>query len=413
MLQGYRDRRILLIGNPLGHSFSPEIHAALADYAYTLREVAEDALPALFAGRDFDGMNVTIPHKTAVLPFLDELSPEARAIGAVNTVVRKNGKLCGHNTDYYGFSYMIKESAVTVAGKKCLVLGSGGASKTVVAVLRDMGAASVTVISRTGEDNYNNLDRHKDADILVNATPVGMYPKNGESPVDLSLFPSLSGVFDLIYNPQRTRLLYDAAARGIPAKNGLSMLVAQAKRASELFTGEAIAESEIPGIVRAIESRRQNIVLIGMPGCGKTTVGRILAERLSLKMYDTDAIVMARAGKNIPAIFKDEGEAAFRRYETRAAESAGRETSAVIATGGGIVTREENRYPLRQNGVVFFLRRDLRSLATDGRPLSDPAKMEEMYAIRRPMYEHFADYTLDMKETAAETADAILEVLHT
>ncbi len=412
MLQGYTEKQFFLIGNPLSHSFSPEIHAAFADYRYSLKEIENEDLPSFFKTRDFDGMNVTIPHKTAVIPFLDELSPEARAIGAVNTVVKKNGRLYGDNTDYYGFSYMIKEAPVDVSGKKCLVLGSGGASKTVTAVLCDLGAASVTVISRTGEDNYENLERHSDAEILVNATPVGMYPKNGESPIELSLFPSLSAVFDLIYNPKKTRLLFDAACRGIYAANGLSMLVAQAKRATELFTGQAIPDSEIPAVVKRIERTRDNIILIGMPGCGKTTVGRILAEKLSRKMYDTDAIVMARTGKNIPAIFRSEGEAAFRRYEAIAASVAGRETGCVIATGGGIVTREENRYPLSQNGTVVFLRRDIRNLATSGRPLSDPETLAQMYEKRLPLYLGFADLTLDMKETAEETANAILEVLY-
>ena len=410
MLNGYRNKQLFLLGEHLGHSFSPEIHAKLADYAYSLAEVEREAFPAYLAARDFDGLNVTIPYKTAVMPYLDGVSENAARIGAVNTVVKRDGRLYGYNTDYDGFSYLLKESGASVTDKKVLVLGSGGASKTVVTVLKDLGAYPV-VISRSGEENYKNLYRHTDAAVLVNTTPVGMYPDNGEAPLSLSELPGVTCVIDLIYNPEKTALLLAAEGKGLLAFNGLLMLVAQAKRAAELFTGEALPDTVIREIAEAVNKRRRNIVLIGMPGCGKTTVGRILAERLSRPLYDTDAIVMARTGKNIPDIFKAEGEGAFRTYETRAASTAGRETGAVIATGGGIVLREENLPLLKQNGVLVFLKRPIRSLATAGRPLSDPAKMEEMYAVRRPLYEAFSDYAIDMTETAEDTADKIMEAL--
>ncbi len=411
MLYGHTEKRMFLIGEKLGHSFSPDIHAHLADYSYTLKELSRDELPAFFANRDFDGLNVTIPYKRDVIPLLDCIDAAAKQIGAVNTVVKKNGRLYGYNTDYYGFSHMLDESGIAVENEKVLVLGSGGASKTAVAVLRDRGAR-VTVISRSGDDHYGNLDRHKDAAAIVNTTPVGMYPNNGLSPISLSDFPACRGVLDLIYNPEKTALLLEAEAKGIPCQNGLSMLVAQAKYAAELFLGEAIPDNTVKSVTETLARSRRNIVLIGMPGCGKTTVGQLLADRLSRRLLDTDAIVIARKGKNIPSIFKEEGEASFRKYEEMAASVAGRETGAVIATGGGIILRKENIPHLRQNGVIVFLRRELRSLATNGRPLSDPAKLEEMYAHRRPLYEAIADVTLDMSDTPEETADRLIKELY-
>lgn len=406
MLTGQKNRRIFLIGEHLSHSFSPEIHAYLSDYSYSLRELPPDFVGDFLKTGNFDGLNVTIPYKKAVLPYLSGISPEAERIGAVNTIIRKNGGLYGENTDYAGFLAMLRESGLSFAGKKAVVLGSGGASHTVCTVLRDLSCREVTVISRTGENNYANICRHADCDVLVNTTPVGMYPDNGASPVDLTVFSHLSGVFDLIYNPAVTALLFQAKKMGIPAYNGLTMLVAQAVRAAELFTGESLPDNTVKTVTAAIRKKRQNIVLLGMPGCGKSTVGRRLAEMLHRPFYDTDAMIEEKHG-SIPEIFRTEGESAFRRYETEACAEAGKQTAAVIATGGGVVTRPENELPLRQNGVTVYLSRPLSELATAGRPLSRQAGVERLFRERKPLYEAFADCTVPVDGDAQVTAERI------
>ena len=267
-----------LLGRKLGHSYSPAIHAQLGDYEYHLYEKEPEELEAFLLCGDWDGINVTIPYKTAVLPYLDIMTPIATQLCAVNTIIRRNGKLIGTNTDHFGFTTLLQQSGLSPTGKKCLVLGSGGASKVVEAVLRQHDA-EVIVISRQGEHNYTNLHLHQDCAIIINATPVGMYPHNGNTPVDLGLFPHLEGVLDLVYNPARTKLLIDAAQRDLVAMNGLSMLVAQAKEASEWFTETAISNDKIGQIQSAMESQMENIVLIGMPGCGKSTIGALLAQK--------------------------------------------------------------------------------------------------------------------------------------
>ena len=275
-----------LLGRKLGHSYSPQIHACLGDYSYTLFEKEPEEVADFLKSGDFTGLNVTIPYKKTVIPYLDELSPAAKKLGAVNTVVRReDGTLFGHNTDYFGFASLLKRSGLDVAGKKVLVLGSGGASNTVTAVLTGLGAEAV-VISRSGENNYENLQRHEDAAVIVNATPVGMYPNTGVSPVDLKRFPMLEGVLDVIYNPARTQLLLDAEAFQIPCANGLWMLVAQAKESAEYFTGKSIDDAVIAKIYGTLAAQMANIVLIGMPGCGKSTIGALLAEKLgSMTLY--------------------------------------------------------------------------------------------------------------------------------
>lgn len=270
-----------LLGRVLGHSYSPMIHGMLGQYSYDLFPTEPEALDALLRGDAWDGLNVTIPYKKTVVPYCAELSETAEKLGSVNTLVRRaDGTIYGANTDYDGFCYLVRQSGIPVAGRKALVLGSGGASVTVCAVLRDLGAASVTVISRSGPDNYENLDRHADAQIIANTTPLGMYPNTGSAAVDLRAFPRCEGVFDIVYNPARTALLLQAEQLGIPCAGGLSMLVAQAKRSAELFTGTEIADGRVAEIEKAIRMRLENVVLIGMPGCGKSSVARRLGERL-------------------------------------------------------------------------------------------------------------------------------------
>ena len=398
-----------LLGRKLGHSYSPRIHAKLGNYSYRLFEREPEEIESFLKSGDFTGINVTVPYKKAVIPYLDELSPIARRLGAVNTVVRRNGKLIGHNTDYFGFLTMVKSSGLVFKGKKALVLGSGGASNTAVAVLQDLGA-SVTVISRQGQNNYANLNLHADAALLVNTTPVGMYPNNGESPVDLDVFPRLEGVLDVIYNPDKTQLLLDAETRGIPTVNGLLMLVAQAKEASEWFTGNSIPDTVIASIEKQLHNRMRNIILIGMPGCGKSTVGQILAEKTGRTFADADQRIEQLAEKSIPEIFAQDGEEVFRDWETKALTRLGKESGLVIATGGGCVTKERNYPLLHQNGAIFWLQRNLNILSTSGRPLSAAGKLEEMYQQREPHYRTFADRIIDNNGSAAETVASILEV---
>jgi len=401
-----------LLGEKLGHSYSPIIHRDLADYSYELFEVSPDALGDFLSSDRFDGCNVTIPYKKAVVPYCAELSPQAALLGSVNTLLRRSdGSLYGDNTDYNGFESLIRKSGITVAGKKAIVLGNGGASVTVVAVLRALGAQSVTVISRSGEDNYENLSRHYDAGIIVNATPVGMYPKNGDSIVDLSCFKNCSGVLDIVYNPARTALLLQAEELGIPCAGGLYMLVSQARRSSEIWTGSTIPDETVDGIYRRLSASMQNIVIIGMPGCGKTTISNRLSEMTGRPVYDCDDRIVELAGKTIPEIFASEGEEAFRAIETRAIAELSKLSGCIISTGGGCVTRERNYPLLHQNSRLFCLERDLGLLAKDGRPISQSRSLDELYKERRPMYERFADVMIDNSGTPTETAEKILEAL--
>ena len=405
-------KRCGLLGERLGHSYSPAIHAMLGDYEYRLYECPRDKLGDFLKARDFDGLNVTIPYKKAVLPYCAELSPMAAAIGSVNTLLRRpDGSLYGDNTDAFGFESLLRHAGLGPAGRKCLVLGSGGASATVQAVLRQLGAGSVTVISRGGEDNYGNLSRHRDAELLVNTTPVGMYPGNGLAPVDLRAFPGCRGVVDLIYNPARTALLLQAERLGIPCAGGLWMLAAQAKRASELFTGSAIPDDVIPCITAALRRETENVILIGMPGSGKTTVAMALAEKLRRPVLDSDAAVAEAVGISIPEIFEREGEAGFRRRETAALAELGKRGGIILATGGGSVTRPENYDLLHQNGTILWLQRDIAKLPTDGRPISQSRDLSELLRERTPAYTRFADHIIDNNGTVEETLCRILEVL--
>ena len=400
-----------LLGRNLRHSYSPAIHSKLGCYQYELFEREPEELEDFLHGGDFTGLNVTIPYKKAVIPYLDELTETAMKLGAVNTVIRqKDGKLVGHNTDDYGFCYMMLESKLNPSGKKCLILGSGGACATVRGVLEDMGAEPV-IISRTGADNYQNLHLHSDASILVNTTPVGMYPNAGQSPVDLSLFPNLEGVLDLIYNPAKTQLIMDAQMRNIPAWNGLSMLVAQAKESAAFFTNTSIEDGKIKEVVRFLKKKSENIILIGMPGCGKSTIGSALADMTGKAFIDIDTEIEKEAGMSIPCIFSKYAEEGFRRLETKMLAKYGQESGLIIATGGGCVTTESNRTLLRQNGLIVWLQRHLSLLPTIGRPLSQSQNLEQMYIRRKPLYESFADMTVDNNGSIDDTLRCILTAL--
>ncbi len=393
-----------LLGQTLGHSYSPAIHAQLGDYEYTLFEKEPAELADFLQNSDWDGLNVTIPYKQTVIPYLDHASDIVKKLGAVNTIVRNDGKLAGYNTDYWGFHAMLAKSGLSPAGKKCLVLGSGGASKVVQAVLQD-ALAHVVVISRSGENNYHDLLRHSDAAMIVNTTPVGMYPNTGVSPVDLSLFPHLEGVLDLIYNPARTQLLLDAEKRGIVAENGLWMLISQAIHAAERFTGKTEKAKSMEEIYRSLTAQMENIILIGMPGCGKSTIGRLLAQSWGKTFVDTDREIEKLAKKSIPQIFAEDGEDTFRALETQVLALLGKQSGLVIATGGGCVTRCENYPLLHQNGTIFWLQRALDQLPKEGRPLS--VDLEAMYRVREPMYAAFADFVIDNSGSLKEVTDAI------
>ncbi len=411
-----------LLGEHLSHSFSPQIHAALAGdrYSYELFERAPEEVEAFIKGDEWDALNVTIPYKQTVMPYLDIITDEATRIGAVNTITRlPDGRLKGDNTDYFGFTRTLTACGCDPRGKKALVLGNGGAAATAVTVLTDMGA-EVVLLGRSDRsvggllpEPYETVyHRHPDAAVVVNCTPVGMYPRLvGQSPIDLHKLPRVEAVFDMVYNPARTALLQDAAELGIPAYNGLLMLVAQAKRACELFLGEDLEDGLIDGIVADIARETENIILIGMPGSGKSTVGKALAEALGRPFVDTDALIVEDAGRAIPEIFSADGEEVFRAMETEAVKAAGMMSGAVIATGGGVVTRERNYAPLSQNGKIIFIDRDLDKLPVKGRPISQANPLEELYAKRLPLYKAFADLEADNNGTVEDTVESILMAL--
>ena len=365
------DERIYgLLGRKLGHSWSVPIHAALGNGAYRLLELEPDGLAPFLHRKDIGGLNVTIPYKRDVMPLCDEIDPAAEAIGSVNTIVRcADGKLVGYNTDIDGFLYMACRAGISLSGKKVVILGSGGASLTAQTAARQGGAAEVVVVSRFGPDNYDNLSRHADAEILVNATPVGMYPGNGQSPVDLSVFPVCQGVLDVIYNPRRTALLLQAEARSIPYSDGLPMLVAQAVAAEERFFNRSIPAGENERILVQLRREMTNLILIGMPGSGKTTVGEALSHLTGREAVDLDQMIETTAGCSIPEIFQREGESGFRARERAAAEEAGKRTGVILLTGGGIIKTAENYAALHQNGRIYQLVRDLSLLPTEGRPV--------------------------------------------
>jgi len=410
MKTGYKNMKCGLIGEHLGHSFSPQIHAELADYSYKLVELPPEAVGDFVRNGELDAFNVTIPYKKDVIPFLDGISPEAEAIGAVNTVVRKDGKVYGYNTDYFGFTYMLDSLGIEVKGKKAIVFGTGGAAFTVFAVLKDKGVRELAVIGI--EDNTpENIAKHGDAEIVVNATPVGMYPKNGNAPVSLKAFPSCMAVLDVIYNPARTALLLEAEELGIPAVNGLPMLVAQAAKAFEFFTGDTCEEGCIEKICGSISKSTRNIILVGMPGCGKSTVGKRLAKALGRAFFDADD-EFASMHKITPAeAINTLGEDKFRIMEHQTLEELCKKSEALIACGGGAVTRDYNYPTLHQNGVVVFLERELSNLSSEGRPLSQKTPVEELYRRRIDAYLRFSDIRIKSTEVPDMTVEKMKQAL--
>lgn len=401
-----------LIGEKLGHSYSQMIHARLADYRYELKEVAPERMDAFIEARNFRGLNVTIPYKQAVMKHCAELSPEAMEVGSVNTlIVRPDGSLFGHNTDIDGFIYMLRRGEIDPAGAKAVILGSGGTSLTARAALTRLGTREIVTVSRKGPVDYAALyAEHADAEILVNATPVGMYPKNGASPVELDRLPKVRGVADVIYNPEKTALILAAQAKGIPAVSGLSMLVAQAREAAELFAGRAIPAGRVEDIVSEIGAQTLNLILVGMPGCGKTTLGQAVAAALHREFVDCDAEIVRRAGKSIPEIFAQDGEGAFRALESGVLADVCRGHGLVISTGGGAVLRAENRDAMRQNGRVCLIRRALALLPRDGRPLSaSEDAVARLWEARRAAYETAADFPVENDGTVEAAAEKIRE----
>jgi len=397
-----------LLGRKLSYSWSPRIHAALGCSDYRLLELEPEELPAFLSREDIGGLNVTIPYKLAVMPYCDVISEAARRIGSVNTLVRReDGKLYAWNTDAVGFSWMAQQARISFAGAKVVILGSGGASRTVRAVAQMEGAGRVVVISRSGEDNYDNLSRHADADIVVNTTPVGTYPGNGKAPVDLRSFPRCRGVLDLIYNPRRTALLLQAEELGIPCSDGLPMLVAQAKAAEEHFFEKSIPDSENQRILAMLRREMTNIVLIGMPGCGKSTVGEALAALTGREAIDIDARIAEKAGCSIPEIFAGGGEAEFRRHERDITAEVGKLSGKILLTGGGVIKDQRNYASLHQNGRIYHLIRNLDILPTDGRPISQSADLHAMWVERKPLYTAFRDAVIDNNGSVQDTADRI------
>ncbi len=385
--------RYCLIGKRLDYSYSKVVHNKLG-YDYDLVEVAPEALADFIRSGRYEAFNVTIPYKKAVIPFLDEISPEGEALGVVNLVVREGKKLKGYNMDIRGLEYALAKTGVSLQGKKVLILGTGNTSATAEYLAREKGAQEIIKISRSGEENYGNIARHKDAAYIINTTPVGTFPGNEDGLVDLSLFPSLEGVQEVIYNPFKTRLALQAEDRGLPVATGLDMLVGQAAYSAEVFHGVLPPEETVERIVREILREERNIVLIGMPACGKSTIGRALAAKLGRRFIDVDDEIVKRHG-DIPAIFAKEGEDIFRLYESELIAEISKEHRLVIATGGGAVLRERNRLNLRQNGVIVWLKRALSELTDEGRPLSKGGKIEALYREREPIYRAMAQVSVD------------------
>lgn len=402
------------IGEVLKHSFSREIHGALADYAYTLREIPRGELDAFMTARDFRAINVTIPYKEAVIPYLHTIDEHARAIGAVNTVVNRGGQLYGYNTDFYGMAALLRHANIDAAGRKVAVIGTGGTSKTACAVAQSLSAGEVITVSRSGRGGAVTYEEfyahHSDTELIIHTTPVGMYPHIFDQAVDIAAFPHLCGVIDAVYNPLRTPLIAAAQSRGIPAEGGLYMLVAQAVRAAEIFLDTTFDETVPDSVFHRMRRRKENIVLMGMPASGKSTVGARLAELLRRPFVDTDDEIAAAAGMTIPDIFAQRGEAAFRELEREAVRRVSATTGAVIATGGGAVLDEGNIRALRQNGRIYWLDRPLAHLLpTADRPLSATKEaVAQRYHERHHLYAAAADVPIDGADTVEQVAQNIL-----
>lgn len=406
-----------LIGEKLGHSFSKLIHEELADYTYDIKELSSDQVEAFIKRKEFNAINVTIPYKQVVMPFLDEISTQAQAIGAVNTVVRKGEKLYGYNTDFFGMRALIQRAGIEISGKKVLIAGRGGTSHTARAVAADLGAKEVIVASRSGKDGVTYAAarlEHTDAQIIINTTPCGMYPNVDDAVIDLSDYPAAEGLVDVVYNPLRTKLVMTALERGIPAVGGLYMLVAQAAYAVEFFLDTKVPEVEVERVYNELYTSKENIVLIGMPGCGKSTIGEGLAKQLNRPFVDTDQMITERYGKTPSEIIRKEGEPAFREMESAVIrEQVAPMTGSIIATGGGAILRDENVRFLKLNGKTVFLDRSLDLLAvTFDRPLSsDRELLEKRYHERYPRYLKAADLVLSADERPTVLCKKIIKEL--
>ena len=402
-----------LIGEKLSHSFSKEIHEQIFDYKYGIKEIPKDQLDAFMKAKAFKGINVTIPYKQTIIPYLDEISERAKKIGAVNTVYNRNGYLYGDNTDFLGMVALIRRNGIELQGRKVLILGSGGTSKTAFAVAEELGAREVYRVSRSAKDgaiSYEDaLKNHTDAEILINTTPCGMFPDTDCVPVDIDLFPRLEGVVDAVYNPLRTKLVVSALNKGIRATGGLYMLVAQAVFAGEIFTQTCVSEEKTEGVYKNMLRSKENIVLTGMPGCGKSTIGKLVAKELGMSFVDSDEGIVEKAGKSIPEIFEAVGEQGFRDIESQVIAELSLLQNTVIATGGGAILRQENVDALRRNGRIYFLDRDIEFLVTTkDRPLSsDREKLRQRYNERYGIYLSTADKVISCSQSKEENVGMI------
>ena len=411
-----------LIGEKLGHSFSKDIHERIADYTFDLIPLSKEEFKTFMEKKEFTALNVTIPYKKDVIPYLDEMDEHAKAIGAVNTIVNRDGKLKGYNTDFTGFLYMVKKHNVHIEGKKVLIIGNGGASAAIQAVVQHESAGSmviVDVVPGNGAISYDEMfSSHLDAEIIINTSPIGMYPRIGNAPIDISMFHKCEAVLDVIYNPILTRLCFEAQEMDIKRVNGLEMLIAQAKQSVEFFLDKSIDDQIIDDIYQDMLRERCNIVLIGMPSAGKTTIGKMLENRMQKEFIDLDDIIIEKAGKSIPEIFEESGEAGFRAIETEAAIEVSKLNNKIIATGGGTIKHKVNMDYLRQNGITIFIDRDVDKLISSdpNRPLSKSTDaLEKMHAERLPLYQKYAAYVAvnnsDIESTVTEIEEAYRSIL--
>ena len=400
-----------LLGRTLGHSFSPRIHSALGNTNYELFEREPSQLQEFFADPELQGINITIPYKVNALEACDVVDPRAERIGCVNTMIRKDGKWHGYNTDYDGFVFTLQHAGIDVAGKECIILGDGASSATVHVALEDLGAKNIVHLSRKTAPFYGDAPNYYEtAQIIINCTPIGMYPHNPANLIDITQFSKLEGVVDLIYNPRRTILLLQAEMMEIPHCDGLPFLVAQGVEAANHFQGESFGTKEIEQILRDMRREKENIILIGMPGVGKTTVGKALGEEMSRTCIDVDHELEKEIG-DISTYITEQGEPAFREKEAEMIAKFGTQTGLIISTGGGCVTVPKNFAHLRQNGRIYQLTQPIENLSTTGRVLSSGGldRLRELEEIRTPMYESFAQCIVEHNRNAPETVATILE----